>query len=136
MNFNDYQDQSRTTAVYGDSVDKLLAPISTILNAIVHEIETDHDDISDNIDDAVASIETIRYLLNLSHSVLGLASKAGNAAHVLKMAIRHGVTEDTNSKLTKETGDCLWYTAAIAADCDAGLQDLATGNLIRVKGNA
>ena len=73
---------------------------------------------------------------NIIYPVLGLNGEAGEVAEKVKKVIRdnNGIfSEEVITEIAKELGDVLWYLAAIARDLDLTLEDIARGNLIKLK---
>lgn len=63
---------------------------------------------------------------------LGLAGESGEVVELIKKAVFHGHDLD-RLKLRKELGDVLWYLAAIATMCGLDLDDVAEGNISKLK---
>ncbi len=133
LSFNRYQEKAQATSIYGQSIEKLLEPIR---DALYIPGDITHEDYDVQKQEAYDALEVVSRLLNLSYAVLGLTSEAGEVAGVLKKMIRDGIKDDSFEKLTKETGDCLWYEAAIASECGNDLSELAQGNLDKLADRA
>lgn len=62
--------------------------------------------------------------------LLGLAGEAGSVDTVFKKHLRDGdAYRSWRMQLREELGDVLWYVAAIAAEAELTLDDIATANL-------
>lgn len=78
-----------------------------------------------------------RTVAGLVYATLGLAGEAGELANKVKKIIRdaNGVlTEEIRLALLDEGGDCQWYLARIATELNALLEDMASGNVAKLKG--
>lgn len=67
--------------------------------------------------------------------VLGLAGEAGEVAEKFKKILRDKqgkITDSDKQEITKELGDVLWYTSAIATYLGVPLQEVADKNLTKV----
>ena len=72
----------------------------------------------------------------LSYPALGLAGEAGEVAEQIKKSIRDDAGELTGqrrSALAKELGDVLWYLAQLATELDLDLDEVAAGNLDKLR---
>ncbi len=63
---------------------------------------------------------------------LGMCSEAGEAADIIKKHIGHGHDIDKKA-LTKELGDVMWYIAAVADEFNISMNDIALGNIKKLK---
>lgn len=63
---------------------------------------------------------------------LGIAGEAGEVADYLKKVIFHEHPLD-RAKLADELGDVLWYVAALATINELSLDDVAEGNLAKLR---
>ena len=75
-------------------------------------------------------------LKDIMHWVLGVTGEAGEIAEKVKKIIRdkEGVfSEDDKVELAKEIGDVLWYLATLAHQLGASFDDIAAGNLAKLK---
>jgi NTP pyrophosphatase (non-canonical NTP hydrolase) len=65
-------------------------------------------------------------------NAIGLAGEAGEVAEHIKKGIfhRHGIDE---TKLKKEIGDVLWYTAALCTTLGLDLSEIMQGNIDKLK---
>lgn len=70
--------------------------------------------------------------LQLSIFALGLVGEAGEVAELVKKQVGHGHDADV-SKVRKELGDVLWYLAALATYYDLDLDDIAQGNIDKLR---
>jgi NTP pyrophosphatase (non-canonical NTP hydrolase) len=96
MKFNEYQVQTKTTAIYPE--DK-----------------------------------------GLIYTALGLCSEAGEVADKIKKSIRDkggDLDEADLLGLKKELGDVLWYVACLSSELGFSLQDVAEGNLDKLRSRA
>ena len=72
----------------------------------------------------------------LAYPALGLAGEAGEVAEHAKKAIRDDgatVTDERREAIAKELGDVLWYVAQLATELDLDLEEIATGNLEKLR---
>lgn len=65
-------------------------------------------------------------------NALGAAGEAGEMADLVKKAVfhRHGLDKE---RIKKEIGDCLWYLNAICRDIGTTLNEVAGGNIEKLK---
>lgn len=73
---------------------------------------------------------------NIVYPTLGLAGEAGELANKVKKVLRdnNGVfTDEIKEDLAKETGDTLWYIAALAQDLGYTLEEIARENLEKLQ---
>jgi len=73
---------------------------------------------------------------NFIYPTLGLAGEAGEVAEKIKKVIRddEGLINDLKKKeISKELGDVLWYVSQIATELNLSLQDIALGNLQKLR---
>lgn len=65
---------------------------------------------------------------------LGLIGEAGSVITELKKSLRDGKAYTSyNKKLKEELGDLLWYIATIATENGLKLDEIASGNLLKIK---
>jgi len=72
----------------------------------------------------------------LFYPALGLAGEAGEVAEQVKKAIRDDagkLTDERRGALAKELGDVLWYVAQLATELDLDLDEVAAGNLGKLR---
>lgn len=63
---------------------------------------------------------------------MGLAGEAGEVCDYLKKVVFHGHDLD-KQKLCEELGDCLWYIATLATTAGLSMEDVAWGNVQKLK---
>lgn len=63
---------------------------------------------------------------------MGLTGEAGEVVEHIKKWFGHGHDLE-RLKVRKELGDVLWYLAALATLCDMKLEDIAEGNIEKLK---
>ncbi|MGI9418515.1 MAG: nucleoside triphosphate pyrophosphohydrolase family protein [Geminicoccaceae bacterium] len=93
MDFNDYQNAARKTALYADAY-------------------------------------------RVTYPALGLASEAGEVAGKVKKVLRDrdgDFGDDQIAAIRDELGDVLWYVATLAADLGLGLDEIAAGNIEKLR---
>lgn len=84
------------------------------------------------------ALQTARYPdigNNFVYPTLGLAGEAGEVAEKIKKVIRdHGgiVDELKKQEIAKELGDVLWYVSQIATELGIPLEDVASGNIMKL----
>ncbi|MCB9882389.1 MAG: nucleoside triphosphate pyrophosphohydrolase family protein [Planctomycetes bacterium] len=71
----------------------------------------------------------------LAYLACGLASEAGEVAGKIKKFLR-GDHELPREALLAELGDCLWYLAMLATECDGSLDEVARENLAKLASRA
>jgi NTP pyrophosphatase (non-canonical NTP hydrolase) len=84
----------------------------------------------------VTALSTGDDFKDLLHWVLGINGEAGEVAEKLKKIIRDKggkISDDDKQELAKEIGDVLWYLAVFAHDLGYSLDDIAAGNLAKLK---
>ena len=76
---------------------------------------------------------------NLTYPALGLCGEAGEAAEKVKKAIRDDggvLTPERRAALGAELGDVLWYVAQLATEAGLDLDEIAAGNLDKLRSRA
>lgn len=68
----------------------------------------------------------------LAMACLGLAGETGEVVDIAKKALFHGHQID-HAKLGKELGDVLWYVAEAATTLGLSLEDIARGNIAKLR---
>jgi NTP pyrophosphatase (non-canonical NTP hydrolase) len=72
----------------------------------------------------------------LTYPALGLAGEAGEFADHAKKVIRDDggeVTPARREAMAKELGDVLWYVAQLASELELDLDEVARGNLEKLR---
>ena len=72
----------------------------------------------------------------ITYPALGLASEAGEVCDKIKKAIRDRKTlsfAELPGIVEAELGDVLWYVSALASNLGLELEDIASGNLAKLK---
>ncbi len=103
MDFNEYQDKAKTTAIY---LDKL----------------------KDRYPDLPPEIMKI---LGISYASNGLG-EVGEIQGKIKKIIRDAggdISEESRKEISKEIGDVLWYVMAICEEFDLRMEDVAQQNI-------
>lgn len=73
---------------------------------------------------------------NFIYPTLGLVGETGEIAEKIKKVIRDGneqMTDEKRTELAKELGDVLWYLAQLSTELGLELEDIAAGNLAKLK---
>jgi len=68
------------------------------------------------------------------YPALGLAGETGETVERVKKWLRDGRLD--REALRAEIGDVLWYVANLAADLDLSLDEIAEGNLAKLRSRA
>ncbi len=72
----------------------------------------------------------------VTYPALGLASEAGEVAGKVKKVLRDRDGDfggEQIASIKDELGDVLWYVATLAADLDLSLDDIAAGNIEKLR---
>jgi len=77
------------------------------------------------------AVKTAIYTDPIIYPALGLGNEAGEVQGKVKKMLR----DDTFDKpaIAAEIGDVLWYIAALCRDLEVNMDDVATGNLAKLK---
>ncbi|MFA6252004.1 MAG: nucleoside triphosphate pyrophosphohydrolase family protein [Candidatus Paceibacterota bacterium] len=73
---------------------------------------------------------------NFIYPTLGLVGEAGEVAEKIKKVIRdddYKISDEKRAEIVKEVGDVLWYIANLSAELGISLEDVASGNLEKLK---
>ena len=108
LDFNSYQEQAKETAVFPYAY----------------------------FNDVINGGHVVARQLQAVYPVLGLTGEAGEVAEKVKKLIRdrNGVYDDAwVEELKKELGDVMWYVAIIADCFKIKLEDVATGNITKLR---
>ena len=76
--------------------------------------------------------DMLRSCILLSNYCMGLSGEAGEVVDYMKKVLHHGHEFD-KGKLKKELGDVLWYLSAICSETNINLEDVAMGNVEKLK---
>lgn len=68
----------------------------------------------------------------LANMALGIAGEGGEVADTVKKHLFHAHPLDT-AALAKELGDCLWYVAGAATALGLSLDEIAAGNIEKLR---
>lgn len=111
MNFKEYQEQAKETAVYPDITNFLYSTgeAERIGNEVMGFIE----------------------IVPLMYVGLGLAGEAGEVVEQIKKSWRNNmsVTDDRKKKIESELGDVLWYASQIATELRLDFNQIAIDNI-------
>jgi len=86
-----------------------------------------------------AAQETAQYpelVHPIIYPILGLGGEAGEVQEKIKKVFRdkHGIfSEDDTQEIAHELGDVLWYLATIATVLDISMEDVARGNILKLR---
>ncbi|MEM8951519.1 MAG: nucleoside triphosphate pyrophosphohydrolase family protein [Pseudomonadota bacterium] len=72
----------------------------------------------------------------VTYPALGLASEAGEVAGKVKKVLRDrggDFGEDQIAAIRDELGDVLWYVATLAADLGIDMDEIASGNIEKLR---
>lgn len=72
----------------------------------------------------------------VTYPALGLASEAGEVAGKVKKVLRDrggDFGDEQVAAIKDELGDVLWYVAVLAADLDLSLDQIAAGNIEKLR---
>lgn len=72
----------------------------------------------------------------VTYPALGLASEAGEVAGKVKKVLRDrggDFNRDQIDAIKDELGDVLWYVAALAADLGIDMEEIAAGNIEKLR---
>jgi len=77
------------------------------------------------------AVKTAIYTDPIIYPAFGLGNEAGEVQGKIKKWLR----DDTFNKedIAAEIGDVLWYIAALCRDLEVNMDDVATGNLAKLK---
>lgn len=70
---------------------------------------------------------------NSAYAILNLGGEVGEVLSLMAKFERDGPEMDFHDKLKKELGDVLWHIAAICDDFGFDLEDVASGNLEKLR---
>lgn len=73
---------------------------------------------------------------NFIYPTLGLVGESGEVAEKIKKVIRdddYQISDEKRAEIIKEVGDVLWYVANLSAELGISLEDVAQGNLEKLK---
>jgi NTP pyrophosphatase (non-canonical NTP hydrolase) len=75
---------------------------------------------------------------NIACHGLGIAGEAGEVADIIKKTLYHDeplplITHPRREAAREELGDVLWYVAAVASDWGLSLNDVAQGNIDKLR---
>ena len=76
---------------------------------------------------------------SLAYPALGLCGEAGEAAEIVKKALRDesgALSAERRDRLAQELGDVLWYLAQLATEAGLDLGTVATANLEKLASRA
>ena len=85
------------------------------------------------------AINTFLLTPNQVYAGLGLGNEGGEVGGLIKKALRGDYGDDPanclhfKQKLQAEIGDCLWYIAELSRQFDMDLEDVAFGNIRKLK---
>jgi len=123
MNFQQYQEEAHSTAIYPDMITLVL---NRLLDAGLIE-RLDWSTIDLNNHKKLCSISNNPY-----YPALGLGGEVGEYQNKLKKVQRdHGgeITEEFKEFAKGELGDILWYLSECASSLDLSLEEIAKANI-------
>jgi NTP pyrophosphatase (non-canonical NTP hydrolase) len=115
MNFKEYQEKAKTTAVY---------PIPNLKERYTRIYS----------EDDVLDLEAAR-IIPIMYCALGLVGETGEVIEQVKKSWRNDmkVTDDRKEKIREELGDVLWYASQLATELSLDLEDIAVGNIVKLQ---
>src|SRR6185369_2392250 len=119
LTFNEYQEKTKETAVYHESIADLLIPALRLYKPTANEQLTN---------EVILKVEKI---LNLSYVGLGLG-EVGEIQGKIKKIIRDSggvITPEVKKAIGKELGDLLWYVSETCNELNLDMGEVAGGNL-------
>lgn len=121
MDFKEYQEQAKKTAIYPDFREMIVGRVSEI------DAYTANPKATREIHDKVDQI-----CINPYYPALGLAGEVGEFCNKLKKVMRDNKGEITDEFLDfakGEIGDILWYVAAVCSELSLDMNQIATDNI-------
>lgn len=112
MNFDEYQEFTNETALYGDSVKAALKDVGLKSPSYIHD------------------------WMELAYPIGKLNGEAGELAEAHFKALRDDgciLTPERRQAMTKELGDVLYYVARIAIHLGVPLDDIAVANMQKLR---
>tara|TARA_R110000744_G_scaffold104945_5_gene200777 strand:- start:9373 stop:9786 length:414 start_codon:yes stop_codon:yes gene_type:complete len=125
MNFDDYQLHASTTTGPADDAVYNLA-VKPFLDLATTQEEAQ-------------ALAIVHVLLRLNYAITGIANEAGEVGGKMKKLIRDGrgiIDDEFKMMLEAEMGDVLWYMADICSVLELRLDDVAEGNLQKLRHRA
>lgn len=114
MEFNEYQERTATTAIYGEKIGEIMEGVTGSPEQLA----------------GIARLLTISYVSN------GLG-EVGEVQGKIKKIIRDSggvITDEHRAALTGELGDVMWYLSQMASELGLSLDDIAAANLEKLFG--
>jgi NTP pyrophosphatase (non-canonical NTP hydrolase) len=71
-------------------------------------------------------------MIVLARAAIGLSAESGEIATTIQKSLFYGKKIDTVN-LAEELGDILWYTTSMAKQLGYSIQDIAEGNMLKLK---
>lgn len=69
---------------------------------------------------------------NILHGALGLGTEAAEIQDAVKKSVFYGKPFDLVN-LKEELGDCLWYIAILARECDCTIEEIMETNIAKLR---
>lgn len=83
-------------------------------------------------DAAATTMRKMSFRDALAMGAIGLCGEAGEVSEPIKKHLFHGKVLDVQ-ELSKEIGDVLWYLSCLCSTLDLSLEDVAEGNIQKLK---
>lgn len=126
MEFSEYQERTNDTNVFSKAISDMLAPVGFILGEVYFDREIEDEDLWE----AMAAMNKLERLLNISYALLGYGGEVGELQNKFKKVLR-GDKEDWEftESAYHELGDSLYYFAQTAKQIGHSADRIAERNI-------